>query len=528
MLIVGNKSSLRKQLLVFLILSIFILSLINSITAGWIATKQSSKILEHQSFQIVSNLAQNSILSLLTESQENANDAINQVLNFNDVVGVALFNASGDPLVHKGRIEWSENQLHEWLTPQKASIVEDDREHWIVSAPINLQEIRDEGNLTDFDTLEDGSLFLGHAVINISKTSLNNLTNNLFSNILLIGLGFAVLLVWLQNAGLKRLTAPLVNLSETMNRARRSGEHTFANIEGAKELRQIAGNYNAMMKALSKQEERLIELNAGLESQVAIRTKELTSARDTALTAVRTQSEFLANISHELRTPLQAIMGYIELVREELENEALYTQVDDLESALESSNRLLSLINSILDLAKCESGETEVTLQTTSINNITIELETIIRPLATQNRNQLQISLPDTDCPISIDKEKTLQVLINLLSNACKFTSEGRIDLRTFIENNHVYWVVSDTGIGIHRDNFEIIFDKFRQIDGSVKREYSGTGLGLAISRHFAEMMGGNISLKSTLGQGSEFTLYLPLNPNTAPATIDETSLQNG
>lgn len=510
MLFIGNQNSLRKQVLTFLIMSIALLSGTSSLVASFTAANQSRQLLEQHSLKIADNLAQGSILSLITGSKENAEEVLQQVLGFSDVMGVAIFTTDHVPLQKQGQISWSERQLRQWFSHDAPTLVLDAEDYWTITAPVYLNETKPD--FEEFEMAPSSAELLGYVMISVSKSSLQALTYNLFSYNLMIGLVFAALLVWLQNAGLKRITDPLLNLSWVMNKARLSGEHTYAQEEGPKEVREMAESFNAMMQVLEQQEDKLVKLNAGLESEVAIRTKELTHARDAALVAVRTQSEFLANISHELRTPLQAIMGYIELVTEELEYEGMDAQVSDLEDALSSANRLLSLINSILELAKCESGKMELVLQQTSLQSITQETEAVIRPLAGKNQNEFSVQLPEEDQILFLDKEKTQQILLNLLSNACKFTEKGRVSLTVSIDEQCVSWTVRDTGIGIPEDQQSLIFDKFRQIDGSVKRKYGGTGLGLAISRHFAESMGGTISVSSAPQHGAVFVLQLPLN----------------
>lgn len=520
MLFVGNQNSLRKQLLTFLMVSIALLSLTSSIVAAWIAVNQSRQVLEHHSLQIAGNLAHQSLLSLITESKENADQALDQAMAFNDVSGVAIFTERMSLLQQRGEISWDAEQLKDWFAHPVPVLAADNRDHWIITSPVFLREEQDDYD--EFELSGSQEELMGYVMLNVSKDSLQTLTTNLFSYNLMIGLGFATLLVWLQSVGLKRITRPLLNLSQSMNEARTSGEHNYANVEGPMEVRQMAESYNAMMQVLEQQEDKLVKLNSGLETEVAIRTKELTHARDTALVAVRTQSEFLANISHELRTPLQATMGYIELVIEELEDEAMDEPVEDLREAMRASTRLLALINMILDLAKCESGKMELMPQEISLRTLTQETEAVIRPLASKRQNAFKVYLPAEDHLLQVDTEKAQQVLLNLLSNACKFTEQGTVLLSASVEDGFVIWQVSDTGIGIPKEQQGLIFDKFRQIDGSVKRKYGGTGLGLAISKHFTEMMGGTLDVFSETGQGTTFVFRLPL---VAPAdTVVQTS----
>ncbi len=518
----GYVRSLRGQLLTFLLASIALLAITSSVVGTWIGSSQSRTMVLNSSLQIAGNLAELSVLSLVTGSEDNAAEAVAQVLGFNDVVGVAIFADVLTPLVKKGEIEWRYTEPLQWQRSSQPELVKDSTSNWYIAAPVTLNDdiVVDDPFAFDSET----STQLGFVLINVSKESLNKLSQNLLVYNLAIALVIAVLMGVLMNIGLRRVIQPLFTLSSTMREAQLSGEHNYAVVEGPKEIRRMAGSYNDMMKVLEKQEDVLVDMNSRLESEVEIQTRELVQARDAALTAVRTKSEFLANISHELRTPLQAIVGYIELVREELEDEAMDAQVEDLDEAMKASQRLLSLIAAILDLAKSEAGKMEVSFQDVSVYEIIDEAIGIIRPLVVESDNRLEVQKPERDIRFSIDKDKVMQILLNLLSNACKFTDQGTIRLVVAGDDLELNISVSDTGIGIAEDQQGLVFDEFRQIDGSVRRKYGGTGLGLAISRHFAEMLGGSIRIDSCLGEGTRFELILPLTntqETSVAATVD-------
>ncbi|MGH1460538.1 MAG: HAMP domain-containing sensor histidine kinase [Neptuniibacter sp.] len=504
--------SIWRQLLTFLIVVICLLSLTSSVTAVWISYSQSRQALEQNSLRIAENLSRLSVLSLITSSKENAQEALSQVFGFNDVTGVVIFSEDQVPLLSQGSIYWNSEELSDWFVIDEATVVKNDSNAWIIAAPVFLDSspLSETTGAAELNIEPVTENLLGFVVIKISKRSLKQLINNLISYNLIATLILSIFLIWLLYSVLQRLTRPIYSLSETMDLAQSSGEHTYAEIEGPKEVRTMAKSYNAMMQALEEQEDKLIALNSGLESEVEVRTRELVLARDAALVAARSKSEFLANISHELRTPLQAVTGYIELVIEELDFHPEFdAQVEDLDAALQSSQRLLYLINSILDLAKCEAGKMDLVTQQCSLNGLLKEIESTIRPLALKNKNHFSVTYPEQDHCLEVDKEKVQQILINLLSNACKFTESGTISLICLVDETGVIWKVTDTGTGIPHDQLEQIFHKFEQLDGSVKRKYSGTGLGLAISRLFAEMMGGSLTVSSEVNKGSTFTFWL-------------------
>jgi signal transduction histidine kinase len=311
---------------------------------------------------------------------------------------------------------------------------------------------------------------------------------------------------------LNRLTTPLLRLSQTMAQARDSGHYTNADVCGPLEIRQMAGIYNQMMTTLGNQNLALEKSHDTLETEVTSRTKELVVARDAALTASRLKSEFLANISHELRTPLQAIIGYTDLVREDLELECMTVQAEDLNKSIRSAHVLLALINNILDLAKIEAGKMELNVKSVDIKQLIDETIETIKPMADANENQLLIENTIDQRILNLDRQKVMQILLNLLSNACKFTAKGRITFTVYNDDKFLYLSIADTGVGIPKDKLEFIFDKFTQIDGSQTRKFEGTGLGMAITQKFCALMLGELTIDSELTVGTTVKVIIPIN----------------
>jgi PAS domain S-box-containing protein len=252
--------------------------------------------------------------------------------------------------------------------------------------------------------------------------------------------------------------------------------------------------------------ERVLREQALEESNRALR-----QARDAALQANKTKSEFLANMSHELRTPLNAIIGYSELLMEDADAASQAGLFADLKKIRNSGAHLLSLINDVLDMSKLESGKMELDLQEFDLAEFVSSLRDTIAPLAHSQNNHLELNLGDAPQRVVNDQQKLQQILINLLSNACKFTRGGRV--RLDVASDSSGWLkmsVSDTGIGLSEEQQSKIFRAFVQADSSTTRRYGGTGLGLAISQRFCEMMGGRIEVTSAVGQGATFTVWLP------------------
>jgi len=251
---------------------------------------------------------------------------------------------------------------------------------------------------------------------------------------------------------------------------------------------------------------------------------ELELARDQALEASRAKSSFLANMSHELRTPLNAIIGYSELLAEDALDEGREEASNDLKKIQSSGTHLLSIISDILDLSKIEAGKLELNIDDYDIKELVKDIILTITPMAQKNNNELSCQCTLTKDIIQTDVMRLKQMLFNLLSNACKFTSDGKINLHIEEQNDEdgswIYFKINDTGIGIKDTQMEKLFNEFTQADSTTTKKYGGTGLGLVISRRFCQLMGGNIEAKSTYGKGSLFVIKLPLHS----AAIEKTT----
>lgn len=241
---------------------------------------------------------------------------------------------------------------------------------------------------------------------------------------------------------------------------------------------------------------------------------EAQKARAVAEEANNAKSTFLANMSHELRTPMNAIIGYSEMLLEDLQVSNPTEYASDLLKIHSSAVHLLSLINEILDLSKIEAGKMELFLEDIHLSSVIEEITNTVQPIIDKNANKLSIHLSELMPMIKADSIKLRQILLNLLSNAGKFTHGGEINfsvsVENALENNWIVFKVSDTGIGMSKDQVDKVFDAFTQADNSTTRKYGGTGLGLTITKKFCEMMGGNISLESVPAVGSVFVVRLP------------------
>ncbi len=306
------------------------------------------------------------------------------------------------------------------------------------------------------------------------------------------------------------LTEPILKLADAAKSVERGNLRVQVyNPETSDEIEDLTVAFNKMVKSIADQREELLRANAELEKQ----SLWLAEANEELASANRLKSEFLANMSHELRTPLTSILAFTELLQNEVAGDINEEQYSYLKEIYESSSQLLNLINDLLDLAKIEAGKMTLYPETQDLREIVGGLRKGIGILAKQKGVHLKEEWPEKNGLVWADGKRIRQVLVNLLANAVKFTSrDGEVVLRVVNdeENRQVIVTVSDNGIGIAKEDHDLIFDEFRQVDGSSSRAHSGTGLGLALTKRLVEMHGGKIWVESELGRGAAFSFTLP------------------
>lgn len=330
-------------------------------------------------------------------------------------------------------------------------------------------------------------------------------------------LSIAIILVMAVTAGIlgvylaRRLSIPLVNLMETATRIAGGERELQAVVGGPREVASLAIAFNSMTAELR-------QMLAGLEQRVAERTADLQRANQELVLAKRAAEEaselktrFLANMSHELRTPLNAILNFTRFLSKERYGVLTLRQQELQQRVISNAEHLLGLINDILDLAKIESGRIELFYEEVDLVPVLQGVMATAIGLTKDKDISLSLETPDELPLVHVDKTRIRQVLLNLLSNAAKFTRQGNITVRANVVGETVEIAVQDTGIGIALEHQMLIFEEFRQVQDDLQREHQGTGLGLPISKRLIEMHGGQLWVKSSLGAGSTFTFSLPL-----------------
>lgn len=358
-------------------------------------------------------------------------------------------------------------------------------------------------------------------------------------SVIIVGLMMAMYISYVTS---RSISEPLYKLIERMERIRETGEVSSQHLElntGDKDLQSVYEAFNMMILSLDISREQLSQLTHTLERKVKDRTRELAAqfhkSQEQNLELLKlskqleeinrdlkeknrlvfeaniAKSDFLARMSHELRTPLNSIIGYSQMALKGLSGPLSEDLTEDIRTINKNGKHLLELVNELLDYSKLEAGKLTLHPELVRLEPILEDVITLTKTLASEKNVQQILKIEPTIPELFIDPLRIKQTIMNLVSNAIKFTDEGAVGIEAFMINEIVTITVWDTGIGIAPENHHRVFEEFKQVEDVKTRKTGGTGLGLAISKRFVEMHGGKITLESAIGSGSKFTVRLPI-----------------
>ena len=520
-----RRTGFRRQLTVLVSAAILGLALFSSLINSWEASSRMRDYFVEQGQRIAENLARQSTLALLYHSAENAHDVVATTLTFPDVLSVQITDARHVVLLSKAQPGGKADLAPVLQQPlAHAALAAESDDAWRFAAPV----FGGQGDASPFELQESKPQLLGYVHVAIGKDTLKRLTWSLLLGNLAITLSFAVILLAVVRLLTRHMINPLNALSNLMRRAESGESGMRAAPAGPRDLIEMAVAFNKMMNVLEQRE------------------AELKESRDAAVSMAHMKAQFAATVSHEVRTPLNGVVGMLDMLKEMSLNKR---QAECVEVAWNSSRTLIELINNILDFSKMEAGKL-------SLDEVDFDLRKLLEEVIELVAKQAQIRdvelgyLVAADVPARVrgDSLRLRQLLINLLGNAVKFTEHGEVEVKIervprdpfglsadeasaaptgepngapfgepygepHREQFAIRFSVRDTGIGMSPEQQENLFQSFAQADPSTTRKYGGTGLGLAICKQLVGLMGGEIGVTSTLGEGTTFTFTVRCGP---------------
>ncbi|RJF97606.1 EAL domain-containing protein [Noviherbaspirillum saxi] len=509
-----SRTGFRRQLTITVSAAILGLALFSSLMNSWEASRRMEGYLVEQGQRIAENLARQSILALLYRSPDNVRDGVAATLAFPDVLQVEITDPAGAPLLSQAKpgVEALGKQTQQarqsGASAALAVLDSESSSQWHFSAPV----YGGQSVSSPFDMHDAKPQLLGYVHVVIGKGTLNRLVTSLLIGNLAITLSFAAVLLGIMRLLARHMIRPLNALSMLMGRAEAGESGMRATPGGPRDIVEMAHAFNKMMDVLEERE------------------AELKQSRDDAVRTALTKTQFAATVSHEVRTPLNGVVGMLDMLKE---MRLTKRQQECVDIAWNSSRALIELINDILDFSKMEAGKLELEEIEFDLRKLIEEVIELLAKQAQQKGLELgYLMAPGVPERIRGDSLRLRQVLLNLISNAVKFTEHGEVAVHVAVmpaegDNLILHCNVVDTGIGMSPDAVKHIFESFAQADRSTTRKYGGTGLGLAICKQLVVLMRGEIGVSSELGKGSTFWFETRCKAGiNQPAVADDTALR--
>lgn len=499
MRILSNISIHRKLIMIQVVTTLLVI-IFCSVLFTWVDFKSIKKNKENNLTTVTKILGQNMVAPLLFNDEEVAIDLIEDLKIVKSIQNVIVIDSVGDYFASYQRSVQSVFQPDTLMHSNSSLLYVDD--HLLLK-----QAIYSENDL------------IGYLFVKADNTELNEHFQNRINTTFLVAFIAIIFAYALAFIFQKYISSPIIELESLMGKVIRTKDFSVRSpLYGKDEIGRMSGAFNKMLEQIQFHDKALKDTNNQLEQRVEERTTELKEKNQRLIKANKIAEEsrlakeqFLASMSHEIRTPLNAIIGFQELMSE---SELTDQQKEYLHSIDFASRNLLVIINDILDLSKIEAGKLKLEIVDLKIETIVKSVMELMDYKAKEKGIGLHFDI-DSRIPeiLKGDPSRLSQILLNLLSNAVKFTNEGEVDLNVQLlfetdKEVTIRFIVSDTGIGIAKENLEAIFDRFIQVDQGENKQ-SGTGLGLAIVKELIEIQDGKIDVKSTIGSGSTFTVTL-------------------
>jgi signal transduction histidine kinase len=498
--------NLRQRFSLTVLIAIALSSSIMMITIYWAVSNYTREYTLHYWQEYTQTFADSAKFSIALASPDKANEIASHFKTKQMVEKAAVYTQSMQPLTaignHTACLQTSDNNDGTVLPSRFQNPFFDElTTSWCFYAPVYYSPSPSTAYLEPDQPNPATNIWIGFVELVISKQALNHV----IKKILWLSIICVAVFEWVIFISVRYfsdvLTRALLELAEVMKKTGEGKRGVRAEIPGPPDIAALKQRLNQMLDQIEGHEELL-------ETQVATRTAELQTALDSALSASRYKSKIISMVSHEMKSPLHAVMGYSQLAIEALDNSSPSETKQFLLKGLDSAHNLEAQINQILDYARLESGNAQTHYSNVSLRHLVNQCVDKIAPLCEHSGNTLQIN--GTDMIITTDQDKLQHILMNLLSNANKFTHNGHITLDWRTQQNQLILRVSDTGCGIDDTDLEKIFQPFWQADMSLSRPAGGSGLGLAIVKLYTTLLDGEIDVTSSPA-GSCFSVVIPI-----------------